>query len=81
MGGGAAAAPEVAAAAAESLAGLDWPHAMMHLWTPNWIDDPVRLDRAERYIRTSTTPRQARRLVGTGADVAVLEAGLQLARP
>ena len=59
VGGGAAAAPEVAAAAAESIAGLDWPHAMMHLWTPNWIDDPVRLDRAERYIRTS--PRRARR--------------------
>ena len=63
VGGGAAAAPEVAAAAAESLAGLDWPRSMMHLWTPNWIDDPVRLERAERYIRTSTTPRQARRLV------------------
>ena len=63
VGGGAAAAPEVAAAAAESIAGLDWPHSMMHLWTPNWIDDPIRLDRAERYIRTSTTPRQARRLV------------------
>ena len=43
----------------------------------DWLDDPVRLDRAERYIRTSTTPRQARRLVGTGADVAVLEAGLR----
>jgi len=63
VGGGAAAAPEVATAVAESLAGLDWPHAMMGLWTPNWIDDPVRLDRAERYIRTAATPRQARRLV------------------
>ena len=62
-GGGVAAAPEIAAAAAESLAALDWPGPMMDLWTPDWTDDPVRLDRAERYVRTSATPRQARRLV------------------
>ena len=63
VGGGAAAAPEVAAAVAESLADLEWPRALMHVWTPDWIDDPVRLDRAERYVRTSATPRQTRRLV------------------
>jgi len=57
------AAPGIAAAVAESAAGLDWPHGIMHVWTPNWIDDPVRLDRAVRYVRTSATPRQARRLV------------------
>lgn len=62
VGGGATAAPEVAAAVAESFAGLDWPRDIMHLWVPNWIDDPVRLDRAERYARTSVTPRQVRRL-------------------
>src|SRR5687768_15302798 len=63
VGGGATAAPEVVAAVIESLTDLDWPHAMMHVWTPDWMDDPVRLDRAERYMRTSATPRQVRRLV------------------
>jgi class 3 adenylate cyclase len=61
--GGAVAAPEVAEAAARSLAGLDWPGSVMDLWAPEWAHDPVRRDRANRYIRTSATPRQARRLI------------------
>jgi class 3 adenylate cyclase len=60
--GGAAAAPEVAEAVSHSLVGLEWPVSIMPLWVPDWMDDPVRLERATRYVRTSVTPRQARRL-------------------
>jgi class 3 adenylate cyclase len=63
VSGGATAAPEIVAVVNEALADLEWPRAMMRAWTPNWLDDPVRLERAERYIRTAATPRQTRRLL------------------
>jgi class 3 adenylate cyclase len=61
--GGATAAPEVAEAASRAIVGLDWPGGTTALWAPEWADDPVRRDVADRYIRTCVTPRQARRLL------------------
>ena len=61
--GGAAASPEIAERVAHDLVDLSWPKDLLEPWAPGWVDDPVRRDRLERYIRTSATPRQARRLV------------------
>jgi class 3 adenylate cyclase len=60
--GGAAAAPELAAAISESLADPEWPRKLMPAWVPDAVNDPVALERFTRYVRTSTSPRQARRL-------------------
>jgi class 3 adenylate cyclase len=62
-GGTALESPEGARRVAESLAGLDWPLKLMPYWSPEWNDDPVRQERLARYIRTSATPRQAKRLL------------------
>ena len=62
--GGAASSPELAEAAAQSLAELDWPGSqLMSLFAPDWADDPVRADRLKRYMQNSITPRQAARLL------------------
>jgi class 3 adenylate cyclase len=59
--GGAVEAPEIADSAVRSLADLDWPEGIIDLWAPGWAEDPVRRDRLIRYVRTSATPRQAKR--------------------
>ena len=61
--GGAAASPEIAERVAHDLVDLEWPAALVDAWAPEWARDPARRDRLERYIRTSATPRQARRLL------------------
>ncbi len=56
--------PELAEAFVAGLADLrEWPYAIAHIFAPEWAGDPVRLERLARYIRTSTTPRQAQRLL------------------
>ena len=40
-----------------------WPDRIVDFYAPEWSEDPVRRDRVARYIRTITTPRQARRLL------------------
>lgn len=59
--GVAADAPELAEDASRSIVGPSWPQGLIAIWAPEWIPDAVRVDRFERYIRTSVTPRQARR--------------------
>jgi class 3 adenylate cyclase len=61
--GGAVESPEAAASAAENLANLDWPGDLAEVWAPGWAADPTRRKRLDRYIRASSTPRQAQRLV------------------
>ncbi|HEU0316671.1 MAG TPA: alpha/beta hydrolase, partial [Solirubrobacteraceae bacterium] len=60
---GAADTPEVAEVVARSLVGDDWPSGLIDVWAPDWAGDPVRRDRLLRYIRTSSSPSQARRLL------------------
>ena len=38
------------------------------MFAPEWADDPMRRDRLIRYVRTSVTPRQARRLLKMSAS-------------
>jgi class 3 adenylate cyclase/pimeloyl-ACP methyl ester carboxylesterase len=61
--GGAVAAPDTADVVARDLADLNWPGDLIDSWVPQWAADPVRRDRLARFIRTSTTPRQAERLL------------------
>jgi class 3 adenylate cyclase len=43
---------------------IDYPSAdLLHLWAPDWVDDPIRMDRLRRYMQTSATPRQAARIL------------------
>jgi class 3 adenylate cyclase/pimeloyl-ACP methyl ester carboxylesterase len=55
--------PETADVVARSLADLNWPGDLLKSWTPQWSSDPIRRDRMTRYIQTSSTPRQAERLL------------------
>ena len=61
--GAAVASPETADVAARSLADLNWPGNLVESWAPRWWNDPILRDRVTRYIQTSTTPRQAERLI------------------
>ena len=61
--GAAVESPGTAEAIARAFADLDWPGALMDRWAPQWAADPVRRDRMIRYVRTSSTPRQAERLL------------------
>lgn len=55
---------EFAARVSGSLADLrDWPYSICTVFAPAWADDPVRWERLARYVRTSSTPRQAERLL------------------
>ncbi len=45
------------------LAGRDWPDRICDVYAPEWSGDPLRRERLARYIRTITTPKQARRLL------------------
>ncbi|HEU4802759.1 MAG TPA: adenylate/guanylate cyclase domain-containing protein [Solirubrobacterales bacterium] len=70
----AAAAPEAGERLAASLSDLtDYPNPMVDIFTPDWADDPVRRRRLARYIRTASTPRQARRLLGMSLSSDVAE--------
>lgn len=60
---GASVAPELVDTVVDSLAGEDWPERMVDGWCPEWSADPMRRDRLIRYVRTSATPRQAKRLL------------------
>ena len=46
-----------------ALTGGDWPANTAAVFVPDWTDDPERLDRFHRYVRTCVTPRQANRLL------------------
>lgn len=46
-----------------SLFDLSWPGRLLELWAPRWAADAVSRDRLTRIIRTSSTPRQAARLL------------------
>ena len=61
--GTAVSSPETADEVARSLVDLSWPGNLMESWMPQWWADPVRRDRATRYIQTSCTPRQAERML------------------
>jgi class 3 adenylate cyclase len=61
--GAAMASPETAAIVARNLADLNWPGNLLESWAPHWWKDPVLRDRATRYVQTSSTPRQAERLL------------------
>jgi class 3 adenylate cyclase/pimeloyl-ACP methyl ester carboxylesterase len=61
--GTALASPETAEVIARSLVDLNWPGNVLKSWVPHWWADPVRRDRATRYIQTSCSPRQAERLL------------------
>jgi len=61
--GAAVAAPELAEAITRSVAGASWPEGIVDAFSPEWARDPDRRDRLVRYIRTSATPRQAKRLL------------------
>src|SRR5262249_26782082 len=63
--GGAVSSPELTESVAQSLAELtDWPGSqLVHLFAPDWADDPVRAGRLRRYVQTSMTPRQGARLL------------------
>jgi class 3 adenylate cyclase len=55
--------PETAEEVARSLVDLSWPGNLIESWMPQWAADPIRRDRATRYIQTSCTPRQAERML------------------
>jgi class 3 adenylate cyclase len=61
--GAAAESPDTADAIARGIADLSWPDGLLKLWIPHWAADPVRMDRLRRIVRTSSTPRQAERLL------------------
>lgn len=61
--GAAAESPETAEAIARGIADLSWPDSLLELWIPQWAADPVRMERARSYVRTSSSPRQAERLL------------------
>jgi class 3 adenylate cyclase/pimeloyl-ACP methyl ester carboxylesterase len=61
--GSAASSPASAEAIVRSFADLTWPGALVDLWAPGVAADPIGRDRLERFIRTSSTPRQAERLL------------------
>ncbi len=61
--GAAVESPGIADTVASGLIDLDWPGKLLDLFAPQWAADPVRRDRMTRYIRTSSTPRQAERLL------------------
>lgn len=41
----------------------NWPGGVVDLWAPDAVDDPAQYDRFARYMRTSMTPRQLRRVI------------------
>jgi class 3 adenylate cyclase len=61
--GGAAESPEIAEQVAASVTSGNWPVETMDVWFPDWREDPATAERLMRYIRTSATPRQAKRLL------------------
>ncbi len=63
--GAAASSPRFAEEAARAIGQVeDYPgFALLSTYAPRWATDPVRSDRLTRYFQTSTTPRQAERLL------------------
>jgi class 3 adenylate cyclase len=55
--------PEQIEEVVAALTGGDWPANTAPVFVPDWLDDPERLDRFHRYVRTCVTPRQANRLL------------------
>lgn len=71
--GGAATSTEAATQLAEAVSDLDgYPNMLIDLFAPNWGRDPVKRGRLARYIRTSVSPRQAKRVLrmSLSSDVA-----------
>ena len=61
--GMAAFAPELADTVVRAIADLKWPGNLVEYWAPQWWADPIRRDRVTRLMQTSSTPRQAERLI------------------
>ncbi len=71
--GAAATSAEMADRLAASLSDPeDYPYPVLDIFAPDWAEDPVRRERLARYMRTSSTPRQAQRLLrmSLSSDVA-----------
>jgi class 3 adenylate cyclase len=62
-GGGSDLAPEVVEEMIETITSRDWPAGMLDLHAPEWGEDPPRRDRFASYMRTTASPKQARRLL------------------
>jgi class 3 adenylate cyclase len=61
--GAAALNPSLVDAVVGSLTSLDYPARILEFFSPSWAADPVRRERMIRFIQTSSTPRQAGRLL------------------
>lgn len=71
--GAAATSPEAAGRMAAVLSDVeDYPYPILDIFAPEWANDPARQERLARYMRSSTTPRQAERLLrmSLSSDVA-----------
>ena len=55
--------PSLVDAAVSSLTSVDYPAQILEFFAPSWAADPVRRKRMIRFIQTSSTPRQAERLL------------------
>ncbi|MFN8112803.1 MAG: adenylate/guanylate cyclase domain-containing protein [Solirubrobacterales bacterium] len=62
--GASANSPEIAEAATAGLEDFsDWPQPILEWLAPDWMADEVRRERLTRYVQTSTSPGQARRIL------------------
>jgi class 3 adenylate cyclase len=61
--GAAALNPSLVEMVVSSLTSLDYPAQVLGFFSPSWAADPVRRERMIRFIQTSSTPRQAQRLL------------------
>ncbi|HUO71886.1 MAG TPA: adenylate/guanylate cyclase domain-containing protein [Solirubrobacteraceae bacterium] len=61
--GAAALNPSLVDVVVSSLTSLDWPGQILGFFSPSWAADAVRRERMIRFIQTSSTPRQAERLL------------------
>ncbi|MCL4286108.1 MAG: alpha/beta fold hydrolase [Thermoleophilia bacterium] len=62
--GAAATSPETADRMAAVLSDVgNYPYPVLDIFAPEWASDPVRRERLARYMRSSSTPRQAGRLL------------------
>jgi class 3 adenylate cyclase len=61
--GAAAQSSETADAIVRGITDLSWPEDLLELWIPQWASYQVRMERALRFARTCSTPRQAERLL------------------
>jgi class 3 adenylate cyclase len=65
--------PEFADRVAQATADPDWPEGIVDMFAPEWAGDPERRGRLIRYLRTSSTPRQAMRVLRMSSSTDVSE--------